>query len=90
MDEYIKKSDALQAIEAGNVHSGIISAMQSLIEDVLPADVEEVKHGEWITEYTSLDSHCSKCNSSVNSCFADIYIRCPFCGAVMDGKESKT
>lgn len=54
------------------------------------ADVAEVKHGEWVYDYTSecipgtdatLDYKCSECGDRS----AEEYKYCPNCGAKMDG-----
>lgn len=70
----------------------------SLIETFPTADVEEVRHGEWlITEYEYYD--CSVCGEAYfNGCDSmkearerlekrryDVYSYCPYCGAKMDG-----
>ena len=71
------------------------------IESIPAADVEEVRHGHWIiTEYEYYD--CSECGKSYfNGCDSlaeaerrleihqDVYDRCPYCGAKMDGKRGK-
>ncbi len=60
------------------------------IEDTPTADVEEVRHGEWIYQISDLfpaDStkECNQCHARQNLFCDDEY--CPHCGAKMDGKE---
>lgn len=52
------------------------------------ADVEEVKHGEWIRggiwgDTGSVEYKCSVCRETTYD--ADLLPRCPHCGAKMDG-----
>lgn len=50
------------------------------------ADVEEVKHGEWITRKSIHKEEfyvCSVCKTATD----DIWRYCPNCGAKMDGKD---
>lgn len=62
------------------------------VDDMLAADVQEVKHGEWIVINTEqvyngaeipVEWACSLCESSFEQTFA----YCPHCGARMDGEE---
>ena len=109
MDEYIKKSDALKAsklvyieclyldeeeyeeAEADDIR--VVFARD--IESIPTADVEEVRHGEWIpikqekhwadTETISSDIVgfcCSECGAEEKFKY-----RYCHCGAKMDGKE---
>lgn len=45
MIDYIKRADALKAMDCGCLHKGIVDALQSLILDVPAADVRPVR---WI------------------------------------------
>ena len=85
--------------EHGDVH--FINGIESVFEyiDYMPtADVEEVKHGEWITSgplprtYGRPRSMCSRCGAlaryelvNVGVYHEDLSKRCPECGAKMDG-----
>ena len=54
------------------------------------ADVEEVKHGEWETDFC--DYVCSVCGGHISDCALDDYSEppyCPICGAKMDRKEQR-
>lgn len=58
-------------------------------QSIPPADVEEVKHGEWQKEPTDF-SLCGIAYYSCSLCGFEEQIRtnyCPRCGAKMDGKE---
>ena len=106
MDEYIKKSDALKAsklvyieclylddeqyeeAEVGDIR--VVFARD--IENIPAADVEEVKHGEWVNDrweenpsWGTWYHTCSNCNTEVVETSFDF--RCPTCGAKMDRKE---
>lgn len=48
-----------------------------------PADVAEVKHGEWV--HGECVSHCSECG--VETYPENITPYCPNCGARMDGSD---
>ena len=48
-----------------------------------PADVAEVKHGEWV--HGECVSHCSECG--VETYLEHITPYCPNCGARMDGGD---
>lgn len=63
-----------------------------LIDDELTADVQEVKHGEWLKPSNdSVDSKqwiCSECKGLTETayyCGHCYYSYCPNCGARMDG-----
>lgn len=95
MNEYIRKEDAIAIAESYNVEGfnlndyeygrdQVASSIASDLEDVKPADVVEVKHGEWISE---CEPHyeCSECHHWFHLYQYMNY--CPYCGAKMDGKE---
>nr|WP_306527766.1 hypothetical protein [Ruminococcus bromii] len=47
-------------------------------------DVQEIKHGKWISTVNTLgeiEYHCSECG---NYLFFLLYDYCPYCGAKMD------
>ena len=77
-DEYIKKSDALKAMEWKWAGKEAFEAV-----DALPAaDVAPVVHGKWE------DGKCSNCGCNFGRAFPfSIMPRfCPDCGATMDFK----
>lgn len=86
MIEYIRRADALKAMDCGNLHKGIVDALQSLILDVPAADVKPVRYGEWVKP-TILNGcvfpemyHCSLCGMSIRMEKANY---CSNCGADM-------
>lgn len=50
------------------------------------ADVQEVRHGEWIHYADCGVTCCSNCNWSIEECYNSNY--CPYCGCKMDGGEN--
>lgn len=74
---------------------GIISAI-SLVNNIIGADVQDVKHGEWIdipfgcypSEHGSYDGRtkCSVCGFVMSRLY---YKYCPCCGARMDGETNE-
>ena len=64
---------------------GIVARL--CIEKEPTADVEEVRHGEWIKPYSILRPFCSKCKAVCKDNENTKY--CHECGAKMDGKEKE-
>ena len=70
-----------------------VDDFETVIKELPIADVEEVKHGEWIKKV--VEKHgihrpiliCSKCNKR-RFVLAD-YNFCPNCGAKMDGGKTE-
>ena len=76
---------------------GLLSA-KSIIESVLAADVQEVRHGHWIEKdldnFRKVECSCSICGwSGVENydSYVDIhdFEFCPYCGAKMDEEEQE-
>lgn len=91
MTQYIDKEIAKQAIAAGNMHKGIIDAMQSLFDDIPAAYMQEIKHGHWIVyqdEGTALCSNCRMVFEDRGDTIPDYWYFCPKCGAKMDGDRN--
>ena len=70
-----------------------VFAYKNEIDNIPAADVEEVKHGEWIEQYDADDDPlfrrkwvCSVCGEWQTYGTTK---RCPECGAKMDGKNGK-
>ena len=53
------------------------------LESITPADVEEVRHGEWLCG--NKWQPCSRCHRRGKKSWSF----CPYCGAKMDGKENR-
>lgn len=66
-----------------------IDGCLNLLESMLAADVQEVRHGEWMYNdlYFPSCAECSECGwkSSVGGEEIPSYHYCPRCGARMDG-----
>ena len=99
MAEYIKREAALSAVDCGNLHKGIVDALQENIKDIPAADVVEVRHGRWILkDKSALDRKpkrgeeifCDQCGEmALGYSFWECDLKpsnfCPNCGARMDG-----
>lgn len=92
MKEYIEREAALSAVDCGNLHNGIVDALQEIIKDIPAADVVEVRRGGWIEKQDyNLDVifECSECGEEfvlIDGTPEDnLYSYCPNCGALMDG-----
>ena len=63
------------------------------IDECETADVEEVKHGEWVEDFMIGEGvyRCTNCDDKFVTLEGTPYdnrlFYCPFCGAKMDGKE---
>ena len=85
----IYRQEAIDAIDVKNVNKGIISALQSIIEELPPAQPERMR-GKWInrslnTLYPEWERYtCSVCGKHSNS-----YDFCPNCGADMRGEQNE-
>lgn len=100
MPEYIDKETVLQdmaerydcynpEIEADrNIRKGLVFA-RMIIDKQSTADVQEIKHGKWISTGNALgytEYHCSECNNYLflDSEDSELYPYCPYCGAKME------
>ena len=61
-----------------------IDALREFIINRPVVDVEEVKHGHWISEPDCGVTVCSACHRRIEE--AVDYPRCMFCGAIMGDK----
>ena len=62
--------------------------VSDIIDKFPAADVEEVRHGEWVKSGRlegKVVMKCSVCSQGITSMFAPEYHYCPNCGAKMDG-----
>lgn len=84
-NEYIRREDAIRLAEQGQVQ-GFPWQFQMLVR-LPPADVVEVKHGEWISE---CEPHyeCSECHHWFHLYQYMNY--CPNCGAKMDAQRERS
>ncbi len=62
-----------------------------VLDETQTANVQEVKHGQFVKQYDELDIDrgwmCSNCRNSVYSMTFEPYHFCPHCGAKMDGDK---
>lgn len=73
------------------IQDAIDGYFPQIIDDEPTADVELVKHGQWVN-----GTYCSVCSrfpvdtsESISNCrLTKFFDRCPHCGAKMDGGES--
>lgn len=101
MARYIDKDLLLEDIEKSvvfTVRSGFVSpelkGANKVVDRIInapTADVEEVKHGEWIRggvwgDTGSVEYKCSVCRETTYD--ADLLPRCPQCGAKMDKENT--
>ena len=89
MSDLISRQAAIDAIDVKNVNKGIISALQSIIEELPSADRPQ---GEWKSVKASIypygyDVECSVCGHRMGSSFG--YKFCPMCGAKMKGADDE-
>lgn len=68
-------------------------AAAKLLDTVPIADVQEVRHGKWVSTGNALgytEYHCSGCNNYLflDSKDSQLYPYCPYCGAKMDSPPS--
>lgn len=96
VDEYIRRSDALNGAELFQCGWAEIEAVQTdYIERLPAADVAPVVHGEWylLDDCANAGLYCSVCSRRVHrEEFAYKKLRskyCPHCGAKMDGGEDR-
>lgn len=94
MDEYIKRDDALKALCQVSAptpsESYIVEKCIEKVNAVPATDVQEVKHGFWIS--ISNDDKwglCSNCGLVVHMEGNYKFEGCPHCFALMDLKESE-
>ena len=94
MSTYIRKEDAIDVLHVlQNKMSGCgVRALESAIgaiEDLVEADVAQIKHGCWAlrenNNHVEPDGVCSNCGAAW--VFSDIHYfsYCPHCGTRMDG-----
>ena len=85
MSDLIDRQAAIDAINVKNVNKGIISALQSIIEE-LPSAQSEPKKGKWI--YNSpVTMKCNQCELVIKDWDWHRFNYCPNCGARMEGKD---
>ena len=91
MAEYINRNELVKNLDRF-APEHLTPLIRQLIEKQPTADVEEVKHGEWIEKedvYGDIYYTCSVCNNdwtTIDGTPQENFMkRCPCCGAKMDG-----
>ena len=91
INEYKQYSESTVDYHYGRVDG--LEVARRLVKSILTdlteqptADVEEVKHGEWLYSRVHNILHCSECGE-IPDCFEPPY--CPNCGAKMDGGKAE-
>lgn len=77
-------------------YSDCLTAVEDVLNEAPTADVEEVKHGEWIEKeevYGDVYYTCSNCNNdwtTIDGTPQQNFMNyCPNCGAKMDGGKEE-
>jgi len=78
--DYISREAAIDAVDVGNLHHGIIDALQDIISEIPAADVRPVVRASFVSASDGYGI-CSNCNRGDH---IDPLARfCRFCGADM-------
>lgn len=77
--DYISREAAIDAVDVGNLHRGIVNALQEIISDIPAADVRPVVRGHWIKRKGWDKYVCSECSNEEKA----VRNFCPNCGADM-------
>lgn len=100
MTEYIKKSDALNAIGSITMYRGSIpfDTAKWRIEDIPASDVREVVRGHWVKETIIYENEkyksyspvwkCSACGKEYDPSWTGMVNYCYNCGADMRGDRN--
>lgn len=89
-DKFIEYLGFANTKEERNENIYAIVTLQDL-DNQIAEDVQEIKHGKWVSTVNALgytECHCSECNNYLflDSKDSQLYPYCPYCGAKM-GKE---
>lgn len=89
MTEYIKKSDALNAIGSITMYRGSIpfDTAKHRIEDIPADDVRKVVRGKWLEEDTASNFAAYKCSVCGDGGKTFKFNFCSHCGADMRGDK---
>ena len=89
----ILKQKMLRGVSGAGAAAGTLTGIIARLADTPTAEVEEVKHGEWVTVYSENGYHkeCSVCGSrwmlDSKEHVCKETKRCYECGAKMDGRK---
>lgn len=95
MAEYIERSKVIELLKSTEVNgtpymkrivkATVDLAIEAISDDVPTADVEEVKHGQWVFDTRTIVPRCSMCGEDAIAETVSPY--CPNCGAKMDEED---
>ncbi len=95
MAEYIERSKVIELLKGTEVNgtpymkrivkATVDLAIEAISDDVPAADVEEVKHGQWVFDARTIVPRCSVCGEDAIAETVSPY--CPWCGAKLDEEE---
>ena len=90
MTDYIAREAALDAIDCGNLHRGVVDALRANLNEVPAAPVSRVRHARWAPVTSGRGGHeCGHCREYAPSFQSGVENKskyCPNCGAMMDGR----
>ena len=85
MKEYIEREAVHSIIEQTSTFAFTRGGMHDKVNSLSAADVAPVRHGKW--DSNSIAIVCSECGRAFN--LVEMFAHyCPWCGALMDGKEA--
>jgi len=93
--DLISRQAAIDAVNIGNLHPGIVWALQSILEELPSVTPQEPKTGHWESFDLTYGRDIYKC--SVCKCTADVptvlgipmFKYCPNCGAKMESEDKR-
>ena len=80
MDDLISRQAAIEAVDIGNLHRGIVDALQNIILELPSAQ----RKGKW---YAIGNTGLATCECGYITDRHSVYNYCPKCGALMKGAE---
>lgn len=95
MAEYIERSKVIELLKGTEVNgtpymkrivkATVDLAIEAISDDVPAADVEEVKHGQWVFDARTIVPRCSVCGEDAIAETVSPY--CPNCGAKLNEED---
>ena len=86
--DYISREAAIDAVDVGNLHRGIINALQAIISDIPAADVRPVVRGKWKHDGSDWKNRfiCDQCGYKWFFEAEEAHF-CPNCGCAMENEK---
>lgn len=90
-DKFIEYLGFKNTEEERDENIGEVVTLQDF-DNQIADDVQEIKHGKWVSTGNALgytEYHCSECDNYLflDSKDDELYNYCPYCGAKMDKEE---